>query len=320
MSRITTTKKTYTVDYPAAVEFRNKQANIFWTPEEIKVGKDKQDILVNMTESERHGVITTLKLFTKYELIIGEEFWMTKVMKNFPRPEIQSMASLFGAIELSVHAPFYAKLNEELNLATDEFYNSYTEDPVLKDRIDFLDDILASEDLPYAMAAFTFIEGAVLYSSFAYLKHFQTAGKNKLLNVVSGINFSARDEALHAEGSAWLTRTLIQEMGDQIDLAEFENKVKLVAQKVYEHEQKIIEKIFEKGDIDGITEAQLDAFVKSRINICMQNLGFKNLYKVTHNPIAETFYKSINGYAMNDFFVSIGNQYERSWTGDGFVF
>jgi len=318
MIQMTTPKDTYTVDYPQAVEYRNKQAAIFWPPEEVKVGKDKQDILVNMTPAERHGVITTLKLFTKYELIIGEEFWLTKVMEAFPRPEIQSMASLFGAMELSVHAPFYAKLNEELNLATDEFYNSYLEDPVLSNRIEYLDKILSNEDLAYSLAAFSFIEGAVLYSSFAFLKHFQTNGKNKLLNVVSGINFSARDEALHSEATGWLFQQYVKEAGINID--EYEQKVKEIAEVVYEHEKAIIQKIFSEGDIEGITETQLDLFVKSRINICLRNLGYKNLYEVTYNPIGEYFYKSVNGYSMNDFFVSVGNQYERSWTGEGFTF
>tara|TARA_R110000822_G_scaffold4672_2_gene20190 strand:+ start:7182 stop:8129 length:948 start_codon:yes stop_codon:yes gene_type:complete len=315
---MTTPKDTYTVDYPAAVEYRNKQAAIFWPPDEIKVGKDKQDILVNMTPSERHGVITTLKLFTKYELIIGEEFWLTKIMNAFPRPEIQSMAALFGAMELSVHAPFYAKLNEELNLATDEFYNSYLEDPVLSDRIKFLDKILSSEDLVFALAAFSFIEGAVLYSSFAFLKHFQTNGKNKLLNVVAGINFSARDESLHSEATGWLYQQYIQEAG--INPLDYEDRIKEIAGVVYEHEKAIIQKIFSEGEIEGITETQLDSFVKSRINVCLRNLGYKNLYEVTYNPIADYFYKGINGYSMNDFFVSVGNQYERSWTGEGFTF
>lgn len=318
MTRITTPKYTYTVDYPEAVEFRNKQAAIFWPADEIKVGKDKQDILVNMTPAERHGVITTLKLFTKYELIIGEEFWLEKIMKEFPRPEIQSMAAMFGAMELSVHAPFYAKLNEELNLATDEFYDSYMEDKDLYERINFLNSTLDDRDLLKSLIGFTYIEGAVLYSSFAYLKHFQAQGKNKLLNVVSGINFSARDEALHSEASAWLARTLMAESEVRDD--DLEVFAKEVGQVVYEHEKKIIEKIFEEGPIDGITGPQLDAFVRSRINLCLRNLGFTNLFSVEYNPVADWFYKGINGYAMNDFFVSVGNQYERSWTGDGFIF
>ena len=316
--QITTRKTSPTVDYPIAIDYMNKQSNIFWTSEEIKVEKDKQDILVNMTEAERHAVITTLKLFTKYEMIIGEEFWLTNVMNWFPRPEIQSMASLFGAVELAVHAPFYRKINEELNLATDEFYNSYIEDPVLADRINFLDSLLEDRDIARSLGAFTFAEGAILYSSFAFLKHFQSQGKNKLLNVVSGINFSARDEALHSEASGWLFQQYANEAN--LDLSTYEEYFKEVAEKVYEHEEKIVDKLFEKGNIEGITKKQMLTFVKSRINICMRNMGFSNIYTIDYNPVADWFYKGINGYAMNDFFVSVGNQYQRNWTGAGFTF
>jgi ribonucleotide reductase beta subunit family protein with ferritin-like domain len=319
-------KETFTVDYPEACDFMDKQASIFWPHFEVKVAKDKQDILVNMTEAERHGVITVLKLFTKYEQIIGDEFWLNFVMKKFPRPaDIQPMAAMFGAMELSVHAKFYSTLNEELGLATDEFYEEYLEDETLKERIEFLEDTLYGKDDLRSLGAFTFGEGAILYTSFAYLKHFQTAGKNKLLNVVSGINFSARDEALHSEAAGWLFRTLKEELKAAGQLtpeeeADIEADMIAAAEQVLLHEQKIIEKIFEKGKVDGITPKQLLAFAKSRINVCLRNLGYKDHYKVDYNPIGETFYKSINGFSATDFFSSQGNQYQRDWDEAAFTF
>lgn len=323
--RLKTPKETFTVDYPEAVKFADEQAEHFWPHSEVKVHKDKHDILVNMTEAERHGVVTTLKLFTLYEQIIGDDFWLNFVFKKFPRPaDIQPMAVMFSAIELQVHAKFYSKINEELGLATDEFYKSYVDDPQLKARIDFLKDTLYGKDDLRSLGAFTFGEGAILYSSFAYLKHFQSQGKNKLLNVVSGINFSARDENLHSEAAAWLFRTLKQEMYDagEIDdeyIEELKEDIYSAAKKVFEHEQVIIEKIFEKGEIEGITPTQLEHFAQSRINYCLRNLGFNNLFKVDYNPIAEWFYKGINGYQMQDFFNSQGNQYSRGWHKESFV-
>ena len=319
-------KDTFTVDYPEAVDYADKQANIFWPHNEVKVEKDKQDILVNMTEAERHGVITVLKLFTKYEQIIGDDFWLGFVFKKFPRPaDIQPMAAMFAAMELQVHAKFYSKLNEELGLATDEFYGEYKDDPILLDRINFLKETVYGKDDLRALGGFTFGEGAVLYTSFAYLKHFQTAGKNKLLNVVSGINFSARDEALHSEAAGWLFRTLKDEMKEAGLLSEEEEKqlhddMKFAGALVLEHEHRIIEKIFEHGKVEGITAKQLEAFAKSRINVCMRNMGYDNLYKVEYNPIGETFYKSINGFSATDFFSSQGNQYQRDWSTEGFKF
>ncbi len=323
--RFQTKKHEFTVDYPEAVKFADDQASVFWPHNEVKVHKDKQDILVNMSESERHGTITVLKLFTKYEQIIGDEFWINFVFKRFPRPaDIQPMAALFGAMELQVHGKFYAKLNEELGLATNDFYNEYLEDPELKERIDFLQNTLKKDDLR-ALGCFTFGEGAVLYSSFAYLKHFQSQGKNKLVNVVSGINFSARDEALHSEAAAWLFRTLLQEkqQSNLISTEEVESLEKDIydaAQIVFEHEKLIIAKIFSKGKIDGITDTQLEHFAQSRINLCLRNLGYKNLFKVEYNPIQDWFYKGINGYQSQDFFNSQGNQYTRDWDSNGFNF
>lgn len=325
MVRIQTKKHEFTVDYPEALDFADKQSKVFWPHDEVKVHKDKHDILVNMSEAERHGTITTLKLFTKYEQIIGDEFWLNFVMKKFPRAgDIQPMAAMFGAMELQVHGRFYSKLNEELGLATDEFYKEYLDDPELKQRIDFLEDTLSNKDDLRALGGFTFGEGAILYSSFAFLKHFQSQGKNKLLNVVSGINFSARDENLHAEAAAWLFRTLKSELKEagEID-EEYEKDLEVdiykAANTVLEHEKLIIKKIFAKGKIEGVTETQLEHFAQSRINLCLRNLGYENLFKVEYNPIADWFYKGINGYQMTDFFSSQGNQYQRNWDINGFV-
>ena len=325
-TRIQTPKTTFTVDYPEACEFTDKQAAVFWPHFEIKVEKDKQDILVNMSEAERHGVITTLKLFTLYEQIIGDEFWLNFVFKKYPRPaDIQPMATLFAAMELAVHANFYKKINEELGLANDDFYNSYIDDPELKQRIDFLEDTLHGKDDLRALGGFTFGEGAILYSAFAFLKHFQSQGKNKMLNVVSGINFSARDENLHAEAAAWLFRTHKQELIDEglVDdkyLAELEEDIYEAAQTVYDHEELINAKIFERGKMDGVTETQLNNFAKSRINLQLRNLGYKNLFTVDYNPIGEWFYKGINGFSSTDFFSSVGNQYQRDWDKSAFKF
>lgn len=322
--RMQTPKDTFTVDYPEAIEFMNQQQSIYWPHFEVKVSKDKQDFLVNLTDAERHGVVTTLKLFTKYEWIIGNEFWLNWVMKKFPRPaDIQPMAATFGGVELGIHQFFYKTLNEELGLATDAFYNDYINDPDLKARIDFLTETLEECDDLRALGGFTFGEGAILYSNFAYLKHFQSSGKNKLVNVVSGINFSARDEHLHSLAAAWLFRTLLNEKRAAGEITPHEEEVLKAdiyagAHKVLEHEKIIIAKIFEKGQIDGITPHQLEEFVMHRINLCLNNLGYAPLFEIKNTVVQDWFYKGITGYSSNDFFNSKGNQYSRDWNLEGF--
>lgn len=89
--------------------------------------------------------------------------------------------------------------------------------------------------------------------------------------------------------------------------------------KIREHEHQIVDMIFEKGRIEGITAHQLKAFVDSRLNICLQNIGIDPQYEVKSNPIADWFYLGISSAKIHDFFNSMGNQYHRIWSEDSFA-
>ena len=313
----------YLLEYPQFVELAKQQNEVFWLAEEIEVSKDIQDIMVEMSEAESHGVITVLKLFTLYELIAGDEYWGGRIKRRFNNPSVHMMANSFSFFEINVHAPFYNKLNEALNLNTEEFYTSYVDDPILKERMDMVDDIVRNKDDLMSIGVFSLIEGAVLYSSFAFLKHFQSQGKNKLLNVVRGINFSVRDENLHAMGGALLYNTLKAEMKeagkDDDYFAEVERKIIEASNSIYEHESRIVDMIFEKGKIAGITDVQMKHFIESRINLCLKQIGIDPTFDVKYNPISDWFYNGINSYQFNDFFTGIGNQYNRNWDETGFT-
>lgn len=316
---IRTAKSAYVFDYPMAEDLAKKQRSIFWTAEEIPVENDKQDFLVNMTSAEQAAVKTTLKLFTIYELILGGEVWGDRLFRAFPRPEVQMMTNAFSFAELNMHAPFYSKLNKVLMIDTEEFYESYKNDPVLAERIQFVWDAIAQDDLLYALSVFTLMENCVLYSNFAFLKHFQSGGKNLLQNVISGINFSARDENLHATGGAWLFNTTLEEYRRTVAPDTFEAdrddlfaRVRDVAQHVYAHEARIVELLFADGPIPGIEQRDLEAFVKSRVDLTLTNMRMEPLFDVEANPIAEWFYNGINGTQFHDFFQVTGNEYNRT--------
>lgn len=297
-------------------EFTKQQLQIFWLPDEPKVEKDIQDVLVNLTESEKHGVITTLKLFSHYEIFAGKDYWSGRFSDMFPNEiEYQEMASAFSFFEICVHLQFYKKLNELLHINTDEFYNSYINDDVLKSRMDYIGSVVESKDDLYSLGAFSLVEGVILYSSFAYLKHFQSKGKNKLLNIVRGINFSVRDENLHSMAGAYVFKKKLLESNLSEDAFDkLKSALYTSAEKLREHEYRIIEMIFEKGHIDGITETQMKHFVDGRVNLCLKELGLKSIIKVDYDPIASWFYDGINGFSYNDFFSGIGNSYSRDWS------
>ena len=303
------------------IEFANQQLKVFWLPDEIKVEKDVQDVLVNFTPSEKHGVITTLKLFSIYETHAGSEYWGGRFRDIFSGAEFERMASVFSMFELAVHAPFYKRINELLHIDNEEFYLSYENNQAMKGRVEHLGELIDHPNPLVSLASFSLVEGVILYSSFAFLKHYQSQGKNKLMNIVRGINFSVRDENLHSEGGAWAYKHLLSKSNlTTEEKLEVENLILLAAQQLYSHEVQIISEIFAKGDIPGITAHQLENFVKSRLKLRLEALGIKTeVYDVKYNPIGEWFYKGINDFQFNDFFSGMGNQYHRNWDEQGFV-
>lgn len=332
--RIMTPTESYVVVYPQFVKLANTQLeDCHWTSTEIEVEKDKQDMRVNINPAAYHAITTGLKLFTRYELFAGNEYWLSRIMKAFPRPEIQRMASVFGMFELAVHAPFYNKLNEVLGLDTDEFYTSYVNDPVLNARVKHLDSLVDSDNDLLSVAMFSIMEGAILFSSFALFKSFQSNGNNMIGNTVRGINQSVIDEGLHQTGGAMLFRSAIAEMREEAisngTLPDFEaflaaltNKILRGALKLYEHEERISDMLMEKGDIGtGVTAKKMKIFAKSRVNICLNDLGMPSLFmaeELEGNEIAEWFYGGMQQYQMNDFFVGQGREYTRGWNEDNF--
>lgn len=317
MRNLLTKKDVYTFDYPEALAYADQQNSVFWTFDEIDMEKDVHSVLTELSAAERHGVITALKLFTKYELIVGNEYWSGIVKPTFQHPDIELMADAFTYFESNVHARFYNRINELLGLANEDFHRSWQNDVVLSSRIAFLDKMAASNDVPLSLAVFSMMEGCILYSSFAFLKHFQSNGKNKLTNLVSGINFSVRDENIHHEAGAWLFRTYCEE--NNVDKEWMRKRVLEAAKALVEHEHRIVDLLFSYGDIEGITPQSMKAFVNARANICLTNLGFDAVFSEEGDKISEWFYLGISTAQIHDFFARVGNQYHRKWNEKGFV-
>ena len=318
-----TPKSIPTYDYPAAIKAAEQQGEIFWLPTEPKVEKDLHCIKTELTAPALHGVMTTLKLFTLYEMVAGDEYWGGRFKRTFPRPDFKRMAATFSNVELNVHMPFYQRVDELLGLNTDEFYSSFTEDAVLKARMDFLGEVISSKDDLASVGIFSMVEGSILYSSFAFLMSFQANGNNQIPNIHAGLTFSVKDENLHSEGGAFAFRTLLKEKKEAglSEVEEIRTKAKIytAAEQIFEHESKIIGMIFEKGEIKGINANDLCVFVQHRINVVLEQLALPPLYEIGDNPISEWFYKMIGGDVQHDFFAKLGSSYNRNWSKSGFV-
>ena len=62
--------------YPQFVEAIVKQKeDLFWTEKEIDLNKDKHDLRKKLSPAQRHAVSFNQRLFTKYESVIGVDYW-----------------------------------------------------------------------------------------------------------------------------------------------------------------------------------------------------------------------------------------------------
>lgn len=323
MTKLREHTDSFTIKYPKLVEFTDYQLNeLYWKHGEIQVAKDRHQFLTELTEAEQHAILTAAKLFVKYESFIGNEFWINRVMKMFPRPEVERWSATAGMVELAIHAPFYQALNTQLGLDNDEFWDSYTDDPVLAERMNFLSSFIESDDDRLSLAVFSMMEGAILFSSFALFKSFNSNGHNLLVNFGAGINQSALDEGLHHDVGAYLFKQDLKE--SKLPKEEREKlfcKIQAAGYKLYEHEDAIIEKFHEKGNLRGATKEQFKVFIKSRINHCLNNFGIDPIFNIDglDNPIEGWFGGKIKGYIANDFFNTLGREYSTRFSEDKFV-
>jgi ribonucleotide reductase beta subunit family protein with ferritin-like domain len=318
--RIMQKTDSYVRQYPEIVRLANKQLEEqFWTSSEMKVELDRMTLLYKLNEEQLHAVKTVLHLFLRYELMVGD-FWGQVVANTFPRPEVRLAASVIDAVEKGIHAEFYNQFNVVLGLDTDEHYLAYIKDPELKGRVDWLKGVLGQEDKVLATIIFSMTETALLFSSFAILKSFQSNGYNLIPVVVRGTNQSAIDEDLHGQVSSEIVNTYYAEMGTtlQEDTRRYE-KVLEAVHYAYLHECRIIDMAITKDSLNGVPKQEFKEFVKHRLNIYLERLGLPHEFEVGKCSVVDWFEKNTYAYKVVDFFsAGIGMEYESSWNESAF--
>lgn len=322
-TRIMTPTLSYARVYPKIVELANKQLESqFWTSSEMKVELDRMQLLYELSPEQLHAVKFTLRLFLKYERIVGEEFWLSLVAQLFPRPEVKLACSILGMAELAIHAEFYDQINKVLGLDSDEDYTAYVEDPILLERVEWLEGLTSDTEDPLgSMIVFGLTETALLFGNFSILKSHQCNGNNKIPVVVRGTNQSAIDEDLHGMVAAEIINTHYQELGRPLieDVKRVE-KLNKAALYVAEHEDRIIDLAIPSGQLNGQTVDDYKAYVRIRINEYFTRIQLPEPFPGITSKIQGWFETGTYAYKMIDFFsAGMGMEYETAWEEDGFI-
>jgi ribonucleotide reductase beta subunit family protein with ferritin-like domain len=321
LTKIQTPTDSYERHYPKLVELANKQLEEqLWFSSEMIVELDRMQLLYELTPEQLHAVKTVLTFFVRYELNVGD-MWK-RIAEIFPRPEVKLVASVVEMVERAVHAEFYDQPNKQLGLDNDEHYLAFTKDPELKERADWLGGLLNDkEDEILGVIIFSMTETALLFSSFAIFKSFQSNGYNLIPVIARGTNQSAIDEDLHGIISAEIINTYYEELGTSLfeDKKRYNQVVKAVHY-AYEHECRIIDIAIPGEKFNGIDKQEYKEFVKYRLNIYLERLGLPHEFQVGVCSITDWFELNTYAYKVIDFFsAGMGMEYESSWDETGFI-
>ena len=294
-----------------------KQAQAFWLHTEIPMSGDVKDWNESLTVKEKHLVGNILLGFAQTECAVSD-YWTQKVVGWFPKHEIQQMAMMFGSQE-TIHAVAYSYLNETLKL---EDYEAFLHEPATADRFDNLVayDGDSSVGIGTSLAIFSaFAEGVSLYSAFAVLYSFQL--RNLLKGIGQQMKWSVRDESLHSRMGCQLFRQMCEE--DKTLLEACRDDITEAALTMVKLEEKYIDKMFEMGDIEGISANDLKQFIKKRANEKLIELGYLDLgsyFKYDEEAAGnlDWFYHLTGGHTHTDFFAVRSTDYSKANEGEDF--
>jgi len=318
--RITRPTESYVTHYKTIKDLGLKQIEKqFWTASEMNVELDKMQMLYELSEEQLHAVKYTLTLFVHYELNVGD-FW-NKISKMFPVPEVKMTCSIVEMMERAVHAEFYDEPNKILGLSSDEYYSQFRKDKKLLKRAKWLGKLLNDDSDPIlSVAIFSMTERALLFSSFAILKSFQSNGHNLIPVIVRGTNQSAIDEDLHGIISSEIINTYLHEAGEKLENTERHLKIIEAVNKAYKHECAIIDNAITGEKLNGVPKQEFKEYVKHRFNVYLEGLQLPKYFEVGECSIIDWFELNTYAYKVPDFFTpGVGMEYETSWDEQGFI-
>jgi ribonucleoside-diphosphate reductase beta chain len=182
--------------YPEAKEIMELQQDSSWTAQEIPVEKDIQDYKVNMSTEQYNLVTTTLQTFVDIEQDVGDT-WET-IASWFPHSEIEGACIEIARMEKSVHAFFYQKMSDVLNIEPETIISNQQNVAVIRDKLTLLKAIFSnlSENKLVALGTVALVEQVLLFSNFGLLKSFQANGHNLIKNTVTGVDYVQADKQL----------------------------------------------------------------------------------------------------------------------------
>jgi len=300
-------------EYPQLYEYVPAIRHSYWIHTEFNFTSDIQDFKAGLNEVERSAIKNTMLAISQIEVAV-KSFW-GDIYHRMPKPEIGSVGATFAESEVR-HHDAYSHLLEILGLNNE--FKSLKKKPVIMKRVQYLETALknakSEDNQEYAESILLFslfIEHVSLFSQFLIIMAFNKH-KNVLKGISNVVEATSKEEQIHGDFGIDLIKIIKDENPDWFD-ANYEQMIKDMCLESFESESKIVDWIFEKGEIDFLPKAVVNEFIKNRFNNSLESIGIDKIFEVDEKLLAETewFDDEIIGTKHGDFFVKRSINYSK---------
>lgn len=270
------------IKYQWAYNLWEMMLNNTWFPKEVDMTRDVNDYK-HLTSDEKSAYDKVLA-----QLIFMDSLQTNNIIDNMnpfiTAPEI-NLILVRQAFEEALHAQSYAVMVDSISTNTDEIYELWRKDMMLKSKNDAIAKVYmelskdpSDRNIVKAMFANQILEGIYFYSGFAYM--YTLARSDKMLGTAQMIRFIQRDEVTHLlifqnminatkkERPELFTPDLIEEVYEM-----FRSAVKL---------ESAWGAYITGGQILGLTDAIIEQYIQYLADQRLYAVGLQKLYNVDH--------------------------------------
>lgn len=300
-------------EYPQLLEYKDAIRHSYWIDTEFNFTEDIQDFKINLSKQERDVIKKTMLSIAQIEVSV-KTFW-ADMYKRMPIAEVGDVGMTFAESEVR-HKDAYARLIRILGLEKE--FETVVDVPAIAGRIKYLtkylDGTRSRDNKMYAKSVLLFslfIEHVSLFSQFLIMMSFNK-DKNMLKGISNVVEATSKEEDIHGNFGAEIINIIRKENPEWFD-EDFKNLVYSACEKAYKAECKVLDWIFESGELTFLSKDTIKEFVKNRFNNSLMKIGYKPLFDIDKSLLTETkwFDIEITATKEGDFFYKKSIDYNK---------
>ena len=288
-------------EYPHLLKFKDAIRHSYWLHTEVNLTSDLQDFKVNISDVEKVIITRTMLAISQIEVSV-KLFW-GDLYKRMPKPEIAALGFTHAEDEIR-HQDSYSFLLQTLGLQ-DEFTHIH-EVPAIRDRMKYLNKYMGKKDnkefIKSVLLFSVFVENVSLFSQFLIMMSFNRY-KNQFKGISNLVEWTSKDEAIHAETGLAIIDIVRNENPDWFN-DELNEELIQLCNKAFKSELKILDWIFEKGELDFLPKDVIIEFIKNRFNSSMVSAGIGTIFDTNKDLLEKSkwFEVELTSTKEGDFF------------------